>query len=233
MDVDEGSSDEWPSDVSEDWPYTDDEPHATINDADPNEPLFDGTLRLQHDNEFRVLKLLPGSPGDPVSCELKVIPHGHCELLREGVHLMPEWCYYEALSYTWGSWERHAFVSVNATSVSRPSTPVPVSRNLLAALHRLRQPKKHRWLWIDQLCINQNSINERNHQVPLMGKIYSLAMRVVVWLGDALEPSQPEGLPDSQWSGDCLRTVIESNVPWWERSWASNFQSLSTSLANS
>jgi hypothetical protein len=37
--------------------------------------------------------------------------------------------------------------------------------------------------WIDAICIDQSSITERNHQVSLMGDIYSKAMWVVAWLG--------------------------------------------------
>lgn len=38
------------------------------------------------------------------------------------------------------------------------------------------------WFWIDQICINQDDIGERSHQVQLMPQIYSNAIRTVVWL---------------------------------------------------
>jgi hypothetical protein len=38
-------------------------------------------------------------------------------------------------------------------------------------------------LWIDALCINQDDMMERNHQVARMGDIYRNATRVIVWLG--------------------------------------------------
>lgn len=37
--------------------------------------------------------------------------------------------------------------------------------------------------WIDALCIDQENLAERNHQVTQMGKIYASAYRVVSWLG--------------------------------------------------
>jgi heterokaryon incompatibility protein (HET) len=37
--------------------------------------------------------------------------------------------------------------------------------------------------WIDAICINQNDVAERDHEVRRMAKIYKLADRVVVWLG--------------------------------------------------
>lgn len=39
-------------------------------------------------------------------------------------------------------------------------------------------------LWIDAICIDQGSINERNHQVAFMGEIYRNCQNVVIWLGD-------------------------------------------------
>ncbi|KAI9869595.1 MAG: hypothetical protein M1830_005317, partial [Pleopsidium flavum] len=39
-------------------------------------------------------------------------------------------------------------------------------------------------IWVDQLCIDQSNVEERNHQVRLMGRIYGKAQNVVVWLGD-------------------------------------------------
>lgn len=39
------------------------------------------------------------------------------------------------------------------------------------------------YLWIDQICIDQDDMNERSHQVKLMGQIYTSCTRVLVWLG--------------------------------------------------
>jgi hypothetical protein len=45
------------------------------------------------------------------------------------------------------------------------------------------------YLWVDALCIDQENVTERSHQVNLMGTIYKAAARVVVWLG----PLEPDG----------------------------------------
>jgi Heterokaryon incompatibility protein (HET) len=37
--------------------------------------------------------------------------------------------------------------------------------------------------WVNQICVDQNNILERNHQVCLMKDIYSMATEVLVWLG--------------------------------------------------
>jgi hypothetical protein len=39
-------------------------------------------------------------------------------------------------------------------------------------------------LWIDAICIDQDSKSEKVHQVAQMGKIYSNATKVVMWLGN-------------------------------------------------
>jgi len=44
-------------------------------------------------------------------------------------------------------------------------------------------------LWIDAICINQESIAERSQQVPIMGDIYKTAQRVFIWLGKGTKDS--------------------------------------------
>ncbi len=40
------------------------------------------------------------------------------------------------------------------------------------------------YIWIDQICIDQENVSERNHQVGLMAMIYSHCNIVFVWLSD-------------------------------------------------
>ncbi|KAH8803582.1 HET domain-containing protein [Xylogone sp. PMI_703] len=44
-----------------------------------------------------------------------------------------------------------------------------------------------KWVWIDRICINQNDTIERSRQVQLMGRIYSQAIRTLIWLGPDIE----------------------------------------------
>ncbi|KAH7249544.1 heterokaryon incompatibility protein-domain-containing protein [Fusarium solani] len=39
------------------------------------------------------------------------------------------------------------------------------------------------YIWIDQICINQSDLKERNSQVMLMGRIYKQSRLCLVWLG--------------------------------------------------
>ena len=39
------------------------------------------------------------------------------------------------------------------------------------------------YLWIDQICIDQSSVRERNHQVGMMASIYSGCYQTIIWIG--------------------------------------------------
>ncbi|KAK7993829.1 hypothetical protein PG989_007210 [Apiospora arundinis] len=60
----------------------------------------------------------------------------------------------------------------------------------------LRREDRVRTLWVDAVCIDQScdqegSIQERNHQIKLMGMVYKTASFVLVWLGPE-EESTPK-----------------------------------------
>jgi hypothetical protein len=118
-------------------------------------------------DEIRLIILEPGSSSDPIRCRLI-----HTELGLQD---------YEALSYEWGTSAKDLEISINGE-------PIRVRRNLHSALWHIRT-QRERLLWIDALCINQADVSERNHQVCLMGRIYSQAENVVVWLGPAANDS--------------------------------------------
>ena len=46
------------------------------------------------------------------------------------------------------------------------------------------------YLWIDQICIDQSSVSERNHQVAMMASIYSESSETIIWLGNI--PKNPD-----------------------------------------
>lgn len=85
---------------------------------------------------------------------------------------------YEALSYVWGS-------KVCDCKIICDNQPLYVTRNCLLALRYLRKRKKPRLMWVDAICIDQSSNDERGHQVELMGEIYKYASNVIIWLGEA------------------------------------------------
>jgi hypothetical protein len=98
----------------------------------------------------------------------------HCRLRDYHLDSAPP---YDALSYTWGDED-------SACRILLDGLPFHIRPNLRDALRRLRQPRRTRIIWIDAICIDQTSADEKSVQVPLMGKIYASAKRVVAWLGE-------------------------------------------------
>jgi Heterokaryon incompatibility protein (HET) len=92
---------------------------------------------------------------------------------------------YEALSYTWGDADVSEFCEVeNNQGRDAPFfTKLGLRPNLASALRYLRYSDEMRVLWIDAICINQEDVKERNEQVKRMANIYTLAQRVIAWLG--------------------------------------------------
>ena len=116
--------------------------------------------------EIRLLVVDPGEPGDPIRCDIIVVN-------------LEDDPAYEALSYTWATEAGDA--SFSETIYCRTGT-LKTTKNCHAAIRRLRKRYAKRRLWIDAVCINQDYILERNHQVTLMEKIYSRATRVLIYL---------------------------------------------------
>lgn len=92
---------------------------------------------------------------------------------------------YEALSYTWGDADVSEFGQVKDNhGTGEPYATLGLRPNLASALRYLRYSDETRVLWIDAICINQEDIEERNEQVKRMTNIYTLAQRVIAWLGE-------------------------------------------------
>ncbi|KEZ38923.1 hypothetical protein SAPIO_CDS10258 [Scedosporium apiospermum] len=87
---------------------------------------------------------------------------------------------YEALSYVWGSPQGTRPIRCNGREIL-------VTPNCEDALRNLRIAHRPRALWIDAICIDQESMAEKSVQVPLMGDIYRLAKQAIVWLGPSVD----------------------------------------------
>ncbi|PMD45987.1 HET-domain-containing protein, partial [Hyaloscypha variabilis F] len=120
----------------------------------------------------RLLQLSRGKRGDDI----------HCDLFDGWISQVEQGIPYEALSYTWETTEKSAQITVNGCTMQ-------VTSNLYSALQHLRLEAVDRVLWVDAICINQENMEERRHQVQLMSQIYKEAERVLVWLGEGTEES--------------------------------------------
>lgn len=142
-----------------------------------------------------------------------------------------------ALSYTWDSCLQDNDAEIHTITLNGQSFIVRgnLARVLSALLHQQNSKSsalvfrdgvlsesnegprftEHTYFWIDALCINQDDISERNHQVGLMKRIYSQAALVVGWL-----------TPGPEWryaksSGDDVRGLARHILhnPYWKRMW--------------
>ena len=119
---------------------------------------------LPSSKSFRLLSVLPAAKHAPIETALTSITVKTTQTV------------YDALSYVWGT-------ASDRVDIQCSGKPVSITKSLAEALLHLRSDTDERTLWIDQLCINQEDSAERNQQVTMMGDIYSLARKVVVWLG--------------------------------------------------
>jgi hypothetical protein len=131
------------------------------------DPYAHVKLPMGNSTTIRLLEILPAALEDDtaiISCKL---------------HLASMSDDYVALSYMWGTEEGQMAIELNGIRVD-------VRRNLWDFLHQARIDQRTDgtlMLWIDALVIQQNVVSERNHQVALMGSIYTRATSVLIWLG--------------------------------------------------
>jgi hypothetical protein len=166
-------------------------------------PLDDKT------HQIRLLTILPGNDKDPIQCQMDT-------------HSLEEGLEFTALSYCWGDPTATTAITINGAVFN-------VNHNLGVALPYLRQHTTPMVFWIDAICIDQTNKNERNHQLRLMGRVYSSATTVLVWLGVETEESDTTmdliaelaNLPPRT-DYKSSRSPIQRSLlarPWWSRVW--------------
>jgi hypothetical protein len=168
------------------------------------------------EREIRLVSILSAEHDDqPIQCRLVTV----------SLDCLPR---FEAVSYAWGDMQDTKFILLN-------KLPWKVSSNLVEALRTFRKLQNQTLLWIDGLCINQTSVDEKNYQIPLMSEIYGSADVTRVWLGPltiqctlALETLKM--LPYSGFaetfagSGNALQAFVMCQAElfekrWWQRLW--------------
>jgi hypothetical protein len=132
--------------------------------------------------EIRICDLSPAPElSDPLQCSLRTVS-------------IDEAGKFVAFSYVWGTDAASETISVDGISF-------PIRPNLAAGLRRFRarfpersQSRTGRLsrpisIWADAICINQDSVEERSHQVHLMRLIFTRCEYAFSWLGEADEVS--------------------------------------------
>ncbi|KAH7310683.1 heterokaryon incompatibility protein-domain-containing protein [Stachybotrys elegans] len=150
---------------------------------------------------IRVLRL---EPSPHRTAELR------CRLVAVSLDESPK---FWALSYTWDAESpSYPVVCIDGSSDLR----LDITPNCAAALRHLRDATEERTLWVDGICINQLSVEERSSQVGLMGEIYLGAEKVVVWLGEG-DQAAAESINLLQQIGDVSKikdlSPIKGEIP--------------------
>ena len=129
-------------------------------------------LEEKLDKHIRLLTLYPLLSSNTINCTLTTYELAAAPL-------------FDALSYTWGS-------EGGVKPINIDGCRLLIRRNLWDFLRYLcatQAPKDGKLLvWADAVCIDQHNVGERNHQVGLMGDIYSYAKSVIAWIRVAHSP---------------------------------------------
>lgn len=138
-----------------------------LNQTFPN-PLFQHERINMATGQIRLFRLLPNRDARGlIQCEVSVVNLADAPA-------------YQAISYEWGPRRPTRRLLVNGAILR-------IRRNLWLFLDmfRHRTMDNTSLIWADQVCIDQSNTAERNHQVQLMGELFSRADRVLAWLGPA------------------------------------------------
>lgn len=123
---------------------------------------------LATNRSIRLIRLLPSTiPSSTIECQLYEV----------SLDSKPA---YEALSYVWGKSGLRYRIKCGMKEIA-------ITYNCEAALRHLRRKRRVKVLWVDSICIDQSSVQEKNVQVPLMGEIYGSASCVLSWLGQGTD----------------------------------------------
>lgn len=164
-------------------------------------------------DQIRLVQFCPADTADGIKfritiCELGEIP-------------------YHALSYVWGPPAPvQPIFDLDSCEPHLPRRYLLIRQNLYDYIQMCidtRRIDDHKYFWVDQVCIDQSSIAEKNHQVRLMERIYRYSEVVHAWLGNGSHPTVPAaGQKDYQvaelkhlaWTPEEL-----GMNPYWNRLW--------------
>jgi hypothetical protein len=162
-------------------------------------------------NQLRLLKPVPKANKRVLEFEILQVPRGVAPL-------------YTAVSYTWGDARPSEVILLNGQIFH-------ISVTLWSCLYYLcLHEKLAGWthIWVDAICINQDSLAEKSAQVRLMDETYQRAVCVSVWLGlvpvpgeeqwrlNTYEPIRTLDMESFEWA-DHMSDL--ANRPYWSRFW--------------
>jgi hypothetical protein len=119
----------------------------------------------------------------------KEVPAFRCiDVEQDCVAILPSGCRYAALSYVWGRKKFFTTLSSNVEDLEKPHSlnkpeyldKVPLT--IKDAIHVMREIGI-RYLWVDNLCIVQDNLEQKTETIKTMDLVYSAADLVVVAAG--------------------------------------------------
>ncbi|KAK6435187.1 hypothetical protein LTR95_008628 [Oleoguttula sp. CCFEE 5521] len=156
---------------------------------------------LSADDDIRLLQVDGLAPDGSLLCSIFAV---HRRDLLDGLT-------YTALTYRWGDLnDAGALQMRNGEDTDDDRGPYRWKALPLSTLAMLKDLYLNVWIakaymWIDDFCLNQVDVSEKNAQVKHMGSIYALADKVIVYAG----PEVPDtGLAVAFWNR--LHNVFES-----------------------
>jgi hypothetical protein len=101
---------------------------------------------------------------------------------------------YESLSYVWGSEEKPKSIKILFVQPGNDANEAlmfecNITKNLWIAFTDLRHPSRHRDIWTDALCVNQDDNPEKNIQVAQMRDVYAGSKKTMAHLGPHFDGS--------------------------------------------
>jgi hypothetical protein len=148
---------------------------------------------------IRLIRFEPFQPGSKIRAALRVV-----DLDSQPTYI--------ALSYTWGS----PLPLTNSSQSHRhqhdiliDGATIKIEQNLYDFFTTVQGTiMNEEEFWIDALCIDQSSVEEKNVQVPMMADIYYHAEHVAIWLGKGDE-STCNGITVMQLFNDSFAIYIQ------------------------
>jgi hypothetical protein len=120
-----------------------------------------------------------------INIDPELSPEG---LVQCSIHHTNIDAHYNCLSYRWGSPDflHTLIVDGRRLSINRSLHEFLTAVRTFTYREPLQLHESHLRdsLWVDAICIDQESRSEKAHQVAQMGKVYSNATKVVMWLGN-------------------------------------------------
>lgn len=167
--------------------------HAATAPRDP----FDHEAYEEPAEEFKYDQLPPDSKQIRLLSVGPADEHGVVSSVEMHTYELDHAPTFYALSYVWNSTERNVPLTCNGRKLM-------VTNSLALAHTRSIVWSRGVYLWADGICINQDDVAERNHQVTLMGEIYTRASKVLAHL-----PHVDQSGDDSQeWSAISAVTLL-------------------------